>query len=161
MNRSMREGSPKVASGGFTLVEIMIVIAIIAVLASLAAPNFLRVKMNANEESIRADLRTFSTSNESFRAVHVPPLYAQDIPELINGNYLDSSWLNPGNKHGYIFTYKRGDPGAAYSLEAGPLIPGVTGARFYCVDATGVIVLDSAAGLGTETGCVGGAPVGT
>ncbi len=161
MNYFMRNKSPERASRGFTLIEIMIVIAIIGLLASLAVPNFLRVRMNANEESIRADLRTFSTSNESYRAIHVPPIYAPDIPDLINDRYLDSTWLNPGNKHGYTFIYKRGDPGTSYSLEAGPLMPGVTGVRFYCVDATGVIVLASETGLGTDTGCTGGTPVGS
>lgn len=136
-------------------------IAIVGLLAALAIPNFLRIKMNANEEVVRSDLRAFSTSNESFRSVHVPPTYAQDIAELIDRGYLDSSWLNPGNKHGYVFTYFRDVSGANYSLEAGPLTVGVTGAKFYCLDATGLLVSDSAAGLGTETGCVGGVPVGS
>ena len=160
MKHPMKAMHPKSNPEGFTLVEIMIVIAIMGILVAIAAPNFLRIKMNANEDIIRADLRTFSTSNESFRAIHVPPSYAQNIPELINDNYLDSTWLNPGNKHGYNFLYQRDVPGLAYSLEADPLVANVTGARFYCVDATGVIVSGNAAGLGTATGCVGGSPVG-
>jgi len=156
----MRAIASKGDPGGFTLIEIVIVIAIIGILVVIAAPNFLRIKMNANEDIIRADLRTFSTSNESFRAIHVPPSYAQNIPELINDNYLDSTWLNPGSKHGYNFVYQRDVPGLAYSLEADPLVANVTGARYYCVDATGVIVSGNVAGLGTPTGCVGGTPVG-
>lgn len=145
---------------GFTLIEIVIVVAIIGILVMIGIPNFLRIRMNANDNTIRSDLRTFSTSNESFRSVHVPPVYAQDIPELINSNYLDSTWLNPGNKHGYNFIYARDAVGSTYSLEADPLILGVTGLNYYCVDQSGVIVVGAAAGLGAVTGCVGGTPVG-
>ncbi|MBU9889253.1 MAG: prepilin-type N-terminal cleavage/methylation domain-containing protein [Candidatus Omnitrophica bacterium] len=145
---------------GFTLVEIVIVVAIIGVLVALGTPNFLRIKMNANEEVVRSDLRAFCTANESSRSFSVPPIYAENIPSLIDGGFLDSTWLNPGNKHGYVFTYRRNALGTSYSLEAGPLIEGVTGAKFYCLDATGVIVIGSASGLGTEAGCVGGIPLG-
>lgn len=148
------------SSRAFTLVEILVVVFIIGLLVAAAVPNFLRMRLNANENVIRSDLRTFSTSNESYRALQNPPVYAPDILTLINENYLDATWLNPGNKHGYNFIYLVGGGGALYSLEASVLTPDVTGTNYYCVDQTGIIVSGPAGGLGTVTGCVGGTPVG-
>jgi len=51
---------------GFTLVEIMIVVAIIALLAAIAIPNLLRARMTANEAAARATLRTMSTAAETY-----------------------------------------------------------------------------------------------
>ncbi len=144
----------------FTLVEILIVVAIMGLLVATAVPSFIRVRINANEDVIRSNLRTFSTSNESYRALQNPPVYSPDIPTLINERYLDQTWLNPGNKHGYSFVYMRDGTGALYSLEADVLTPNVTGTNYYCVDQTGIIVSGPAAGLGTAAGCSGGTPIG-
>ncbi|HNX69530.1 MAG TPA: type II secretion system protein [Candidatus Omnitrophota bacterium] len=150
-NRAMR---------GFTLVEIMIVVFILGLLVAMAMPNFLRLRLNANEQMIRGDLRSFSTANESYRAVQNPPVYAPDIATLIDEHYLDTTWTNPGNKHGYNFVYNPSGTSLSYSLEASILNPGVTGIHYYCVDATGVVVMGAAEGMGTSAGCVGGEPIG-
>ncbi len=55
---------------GFTLVEIMIVVAIIALLAAIAIPNLLRARVNANEANAQATLRTISTAAESFASAN-------------------------------------------------------------------------------------------
>ena len=55
---------------GFTLVEIMIVVAIIALLAAIAIPNLLRARTTANEAAAQATLRTISTACETFAAAN-------------------------------------------------------------------------------------------
>src|SRR5580658_299615 len=51
---------------GFTLVEIMIVVAIIALLAAIAIPNLLRAKMTSNDALAKATLRAMTTAAESY-----------------------------------------------------------------------------------------------
>ena len=55
---------------GFTLVEIMIVVAIVALLAAIAIPGLLRARVNANESAAQSTLKTISTGAESFAAAN-------------------------------------------------------------------------------------------
>lgn len=161
MIHSMKRSSRAAYRNGFTLIEILIVIAIIGILVVLGVPNFIRIRINGNEGMIRADLRTFSTANESYRALQNPSVYAPDVNTLLGQNYIDNTWVNPGNKHGYDFVYAVNAGSGTYTLEADPLMVGITGINFYCIDQTGVIVIGAAAGLGAAGGCVGGNPIGT
>src|SRR3989338_6697205 len=60
---------------GFTLVEIMIVVAIIALIAAIAIPNLLRARHNANQTVAVGNMKTLSTALESFRAAQTPKSY--------------------------------------------------------------------------------------
>ncbi len=127
---------------GFTLVEIMIVVAIIVLLAAIAIPNLLRARLNANEATAIATMRTFSTAMESYRAAQSPPSYPSALTNLNTSNppYIDSV-LASGNKSGYSFTLSAGTN--TYSVVATPQTVNVTGSRNFFVDASGVVRVGS------------------
>ncbi len=124
---------------GFTLVEIMIVVAIIALIAAIAIPNMLRARVNANEASGIASVRTLVSSLESFRANQTPVTYPPDLPTLASANppYIDGV-LGAGTKQGYSFAYTRVNANQ-YTLTADPQTPNITGVRGFFANETGVI----------------------
>lgn len=131
---------------GFTLVEIMIVVAIIALLAAIAIPNLLRARHNANEVAAIGALRTLSIACESYRAAQTPMAYPATLTALSGSTppYIDST-LGTGTKQGYTFTVPAGTANT-FSVTATPQTSGVTGTRIFYVDQSGVIKLTNSSG---------------
>ncbi|MCK4422719.1 MAG: type II secretion system protein [Candidatus Omnitrophica bacterium] len=131
---------------GFTLVEIMIVVAIIGLLAAIAIPGLLRSRHNANESAAIGSCRTVSTSCESYRAAQIAPAYPATMGLLSDASppYIDGvlsgggGVSNVGTKQGYTFTYSQ-DSDNTFHLIAAPITVNTTGTRYFYVDETGVL----------------------
>ena len=123
---------------GFTLVEIMIVVAIIVLLAAIAIPNLLRARLNANEATAIAAMKTLSTAMESYRAAQTPPAYPATLTPLNTSTppYIDNV-LAAGLKSGYNFTLSGSTN--TFTVFATPQTTNVTGSRSFYVDHSGVV----------------------
>lgn len=153
----------KLNQKGFTLVEIMIVVAIIGLLAAIAIPNLLRSRLSANEGAMKLDMRAFGTASEAFQAAQNPPQYPASIAALQAAPaYLDATWGTAAGKHGFLQAFAGGGAGnpSTYSLLVTPVTAGVTAVNSYCIDQTGVIV-GSVVGAGAPTGAAAGCTGGT
>lgn len=127
---------------GFTLVEIMIVVAIIALLAAIAIPNLLRAKISANDALAKATLRTISTAAETFATANngTYPTEAQLLaatPPYIQKTYGGTT------VSGFTFS-TAGMTNAGYTLTATPVTLNTTGSATFTMTTGGILTCDPA-----------------
>jgi len=145
----------------------MIVVAIIALLAAIAIPNLLRARLNANESTATATLKTIVTSATSFASVNTGA-YPATLTVLATATppYIDPS-LSAANgaptKQGYVFTYTNADANAGtngFWVSAIPATVGVTGNNYYYVDEQGVVCRGAAAAAAAHAAAGAACPGG-
>jgi len=124
---------------GFTLIELMIVIAIIAIIAAIAIPNLIEARKGANESAAIATLRTMVTVQTLFRDGDKDsdgtPNYGTNLAVLQAANLIDTV-LASGTKQGYLVTLL--GQTFAWTADAHPQSNN-TGNRRFFVDESGVI----------------------
>ncbi len=122
---------------GFTLVEIMIVVAIIALLAAIAIPNLLRARITANESAAQATLRTISTALETYAAAN-SGVYPEAETTLTGATppYLNRAYSG-STVQGYSYTYSTLTT-TAYCVQAAPS-SSATGTKTFSVTQGGVL----------------------
>ena len=122
---------------GFTLVEIMIVVAIIALLAAIAIPNLLRAKISANDALAKAKLRTLSTASETFATTNsgnYPGAIASltgATPPFLSENACGATMSG----YTYTCTFTAG----GYTFVATPVTVGTSGTATYTMTTGGVL----------------------
>ncbi len=134
---------------GFSLIELLIVVAIILIIAAIAIPTLTRARVSANESSAVGSVRSINTAEISYAAAYPTLGFATSLPYLggavgatcipstSSGCFIDSV-LASGTKSGYTFTVAIGSSpvvgGAtpSYSVIASPQNINFSGARYFC-----------------------------
>lgn len=149
------------AQKGFSLIELLIVVAIILVIAAIAIPSLLRSKISANEASAVGSLHAINTACQDYSTTYGIgfPATLADLGPSTNASStaadLLDSVLSSGTKAGYTFTYTAGSPDGSgtidtYTITAVPEEIGSTGQRGFFTDQS-LVIRVNASGLASVT----------
>ena len=157
--------------GGFSLIELLIVVTIILIIAAIAIPKLLTVKQQANATAAVANMRTVGNALNAYASQYPAVGYPSDLTKLggtdgtaptsTAADLIDTQLANSGTtpKQGYLFAYTPGaatnGPVTTYQIIASP--QSGAGTRYFCTDQSGVIrYSDGAACDFTTSPIIGG-----
>jgi prepilin-type N-terminal cleavage/methylation domain-containing protein len=136
-------------SGGFSIIELLIVVVVIGIIAAIAVPNLLKSRRAANEASAITSVRVISREEVTFRFSGGTDSFGT-MAELYAGKFLhDELGAPPNIKQGFSFAVQTIAPTSStppkYTIQANPVIHSLTnvisgtGARNFGANESGVI----------------------
>ena len=146
---------------GFSLIELLIVVAIILVICAIAVPNFLHSRIAANESSAVYSIRTINTAQVTYQSTYPTVGYATALSLLASPASGPASSNNAGildsvlgctssvcSKSGYNFSLAdiSGSPVSAYSVWGVPISLGNSGYRTFCSNNMNPVLFDPSGG---------------
>ena len=164
---------------GFSLIELLIVVAIILIIAAIAIPNLLRARIAANESSAASSIRTINTAEVTYQSTYPTvgfsstllalggPIAASCTPAVATACLIDGVLANNGNpagsgKSGYNFTVAAGTVSggvmSGYQALAVPKTLNQTGIKAFCSFEDAVVRYDSASVCSSAIGGPQGFP---
>jgi type IV pilus assembly protein PilA len=146
---------------GFSLIELLIVVAIILIIAAIAIPNLLRARISANDAAAASTIRTINTAEVTYSTTYVANGFALSLLNLgPNGTACTAAVIDathaclvdnvvgcgtgtgagcPKGGYNYFLTATGGTPNPDYTASASPLGVGTTGSRNYCSNTDAVV----------------------
>jgi len=147
---------------GFSLIELLLVVAVILIISAIAVPNFMRSRERANEASAIASIRVINTAAVTYNMTYPDQGYPAQLTSLGGVNPCSASSsqacliddvLAQGGRGGYLFAWT-GDgllPSVGYTVTGTPEAIGSSGQRMFCTDQTGVVRYDPSGSGCTST----------
>jgi type IV pilus assembly protein PilA len=138
---------------GFSLIELLLVVAVILIISAIAVPNFLRSRERANEANAVASVRVIYTGAVTYSMTYPDLGFPAQLTNLGGANPCTASSVNAclvddflaqGTRGGYTFLWV-GDgavPSVSFTVTSTPQVVGSSGQRMFCSDQTGVVRYD-------------------